>query len=77
MRKFREAVGGRRRKYQASPSDRVGPPELSQLPGEDSLPPKFPDGVEVLHDCPNATVDVSFVHGFTGEIMLFITIFTL
>ncbi|KAI8656304.1 NB-ARC domain-containing protein [Fusarium sp. Ph1] len=27
----------------------------------------FPDGVEVLHDCPDATVDICFVHGLTGN----------
>ncbi|UPK96915.1 hypothetical protein LCI18_007850 [Fusarium solani-melongenae] len=25
------------------------------------------DGVEVLHDCPDATVDICFVHGLTGN----------
>ncbi len=29
--------------------------------------PSFPDGVEVWHDCPDATVDVCFVHGLTGN----------
>ncbi|KAK0655558.1 Alpha/Beta hydrolase protein [Cercophora newfieldiana] len=29
--------------------------------------PSFPDGVKVLHDCPDATVDVCFVHGLTGD----------
>ncbi|PWY64836.1 alpha/beta-hydrolase [Aspergillus eucalypticola CBS 122712] len=27
----------------------------------------FPDGVEVLHDCPNADYDICFVHGLTGD----------
>ena len=27
----------------------------------------FPDGVEVLHDCRDATVDICFVHGLTGD----------
>lgn len=31
------------------------------------LPASFPDGVKVLHDCPNATVDICFVHGLTGN----------
>jgi protein SERAC1 len=34
---------------------------------EDSPPGSFPDGVEVLHDCPDATVDICFVHGLTGN----------
>ncbi len=28
--------------------------------------PAFPDGIEVLHDCPDATVDICFIHGLTG-----------
>ncbi|KAL2204237.1 hypothetical protein CC79DRAFT_1389020 [Sarocladium strictum] len=27
----------------------------------------FPDGVKVWVDCPNATVDICFVHGLTGD----------
>lgn len=27
----------------------------------------FPDGIKVLHDCPNAIVDICFVHGLTGN----------
>ena len=29
--------------------------------------PHFPDGVKVLHDCPDATIDICFVHGLTGD----------
>ncbi len=29
--------------------------------------PCFPDGVKILHDCPDATVDICFVHGLTGD----------
>jgi len=34
-----------------------------------SLPPvlSFPDGVEVWYDCSEATVDICFVHGLTGN----------
>ncbi|KAH6970345.1 hypothetical protein BKA56DRAFT_661160 [Ilyonectria sp. MPI-CAGE-AT-0026] len=35
------------------------PEQLSKL--------MFPDGVEVLRDCPDATVDICFVHGLTGN----------
>ncbi|GFG21264.1 putative Pfs, NB-ARC and TPR domain protein (JCVI) [Aspergillus udagawae] len=66
MRKFREALGGRRRKDQDSPSERLDPPTSSQWCAV-SFPIAFPDGVEVLHDCPNATVDLCFVHGLTGD----------
>ena len=27
----------------------------------------FPDGIKVLHDCPNAALDICFVHGLTGD----------
>jgi hypothetical protein len=29
--------------------------------------PSFPDGVKVLHDCPDAVIDICFVHGLTGD----------
>lgn len=34
---------------------------------EGPLHDAFPDGVEVLHDRPDATVDICFVHGLTGN----------
>lgn len=27
----------------------------------------FPDGIKVLHHCPDAAVDICFVHGLTGD----------
>ena len=36
-------------------------------PSENRPIPSFPDGVKVLHDCPDATVDICFVHGLTGD----------
>ncbi|KAE8549955.1 hypothetical protein EYB25_008480 [Talaromyces marneffei] len=27
----------------------------------------FPSGIKVLHDCPDATIDICFVHGLTGN----------
>lgn len=36
-------------------------------PSENPPIPSFPDGVKVLHDCPDATVDICFVHGLTGD----------
>ena len=29
--------------------------------------PVFPDGVKLLQDCPDATIDICFVHGLTGN----------
>jgi hypothetical protein len=67
MRKLREAFGGRRRKGQVSSSEGIDPPKSSQPSAEDPFTLNFPDGVEVLYDCPNATVDICFVHGLTGD----------
>ncbi|KAK0736728.1 hypothetical protein B0T21DRAFT_451406 [Apiosordaria backusii] len=36
-------------------------------PSESPLIPSFPDGVKVLHDCLDATIDICFVHGLTGD----------
>lgn len=41
--------------------------EHSGPSSEGRLLDSFPDGVEVLHDYPNATVDICFVHGLTGN----------
>jgi len=38
----------------------------SETPSKGPRPP-FPDGIKVLHDPLNATVDVCFVHGLTGD----------
>ncbi|KAM6513145.1 hypothetical protein FALCPG4_015612 [Fusarium falciforme] len=35
----------------------------SECPAPDS----FPDGVEVLHSCPDAMVDICFIHGLSGN----------
>ncbi|KAF7164512.1 hypothetical protein CNMCM6106_001030 [Aspergillus hiratsukae] len=67
MRKLKEAFGGRQRKGQAPSSEEVNQPKLSQSSAKGSFSLVFPDGVEVLHDCPDATVDICFVHGLTGD----------
>ena len=38
-------------------------------PSSENPPPvsSFPDGVEVLYDCSEATIDICFVHGLTGN----------
>lgn len=36
-------------------------------PSESPPVPRFPDGVEVLHNCPDARVDICFIHGLTGD----------
>ncbi|KAK4206119.1 Alpha/Beta hydrolase protein [Rhypophila decipiens] len=52
----------------AQPTPRPRPEtELSGPSSENSLPDSFPGGVEVLHNCPDAAVDICFVHGLTGN----------
>ncbi|KAI6771494.1 hypothetical protein HG531_009119 [Fusarium graminearum] len=42
--------------------------ETSHGPPSESIPVSFfPDGVEVLHECRDAAVDICFVHGLTGS----------
>ncbi|KAJ5501025.1 hypothetical protein N7527_012146 [Penicillium freii] len=36
-------------------------------PSECTPVSSFPDGVKVLHDCPDAKFDICFVHGLTGN----------
>lgn len=36
------------------------------LPDKPSPAPSL-DGIEVWHDCPDATVDICFIHGLTGD----------
>ncbi|KAL2126833.1 hypothetical protein VTI74DRAFT_151 [Chaetomium olivicolor] len=66
------------RRNKPQPRANIGPPLPSPqpVPGRESAqmsperpPPasSFPDGVEVLHDCPDATVDICFIHGLTGD----------
>ncbi|KAH7231615.1 Alpha/Beta hydrolase protein [Fusarium redolens] len=51
----------------SSPSiDHVPPTANSTSPGQSSTP-IFLHGVEVLHDCPDANIDICFVHGLTGN----------
>jgi protein SERAC1 len=41
---------------------------LSKMsPERPSSPISLPDGVEILHDCPDAIVDICFVHGLSGN----------
>ncbi len=42
--------------------------EYSRPSSENPSPvSSFPDGVEVLYDCSEATIDICFVHGLTGN----------
>lgn len=41
--------------------------QLSTLTDTPSRPLPFPDGVKMLHDYPDAVVDICFIHGLTGN----------
>ena len=41
--------------------------DTESSPSKTPSAPCFPDGVKILHDCPNATVDICFIHGLTGD----------
>ncbi|KAK0719853.1 hypothetical protein B0H67DRAFT_574366 [Lasiosphaeris hirsuta] len=46
------------------------PPKLERARSEqspESRPPTFPEVVRVLHECPDAVVDICFVHGLNGN----------
>lgn len=67
MRKLRDAFGGRRTKSQApcwEGNDRSISPQGTV---ENSSSAAFPDGIEVLYDTHDATVDICFIHGLTGD----------
>jgi protein SERAC1 len=45
-------------------------PQISSSPSRSTDPSPtvtFPDGVKTLRDCPDASVDICFVHGLTGN----------
>jgi triacylglycerol esterase/lipase EstA (alpha/beta hydrolase family) len=42
-------------------------PREAENPARPPLNTPFPDGIKVLHDCANASVDICFVHGLTGD----------
>ncbi|KGO49096.1 hypothetical protein PEXP_011450 [Penicillium expansum] len=46
--------------------DHVGS-EASKVFQKRSPVPTFPDGVEVLYECPEAAFDICFIHGLTGD----------
>src|SRR5579871_5277770 len=62
---------GRKPHIAFNPSqERIGNPTLpNPSPSTRNPPPVsfFPDGVEVLYDCSEATIDICFVHGLTGD----------
>ncbi|KAK4113214.1 hypothetical protein N656DRAFT_789252 [Canariomyces notabilis] len=50
-----------------TPSNPPSDANTDPSPFESPPIPSFPDGVKVLHDCPDAAVDICFVHGLTGN----------
>lgn len=68
MEKLKDTVRGRWRKHHTSSNLGNNQLEPSWWSPEGSPRPfSFPDGVEVLHECPNAKVDICFIHGLTGN----------
>jgi protein SERAC1 len=57
MKRIKKLVRGGQRSPKSQAAE-----DSASLPGS-----SFPDGVKVLHDCPDATVDICFVHGLTGN----------
>ena len=56
-----------RRLNAASPEPRPANTNYSNAPATTPERAPFPDGVAVWQDCPEATVDICFVHGLTGN----------
>jgi hypothetical protein len=56
------------RLFKKATSERRLETENSRLSSPNRLPIiPFPDGIQVLHDCTDATVDICFIHGLTGN----------
>ncbi|KAL8356455.1 hypothetical protein RB601_001653 [Gaeumannomyces tritici] len=49
------------------PSQSQPVPTINSSSSTNRTVPPFPDGVKVLHDRPDALVDICFVHGLTGD----------
>lgn len=61
-------------KRDKAPQEQLQPPNSSNPPNGTTLEPFeapaavfFPEGIKILHDCPDAVVDVCFIHGLTGD----------
>ncbi|KAL8366692.1 hypothetical protein RB595_010516 [Gaeumannomyces hyphopodioides] len=70
MRRLKRKADELLRLEQHGPDPPQEPSRDPLQPGPSESPPPaplFPDGVKVLHDCPDATVDICFVHGLTGN----------
>lgn len=50
-----------------SPSNSQSHTDTDSSSSKNPPPFSFPDGVKVLHNCPDATVDICFIHGLTGD----------
>jgi hypothetical protein len=55
------------RRKQGTPRGPEQRPDAIPAASKDLPVPSFPDGVKALHDCPDAVVDVCFIHGLTGD----------
>lgn len=63
----RKIVEKQEQRQTASDPSGSGQAEESREPSKDRATEGFPGGIKVLHDCPDATVDICFVHGLSGN----------
>ncbi|EFR03975.1 SesB protein [Nannizzia gypsea CBS 118893] len=70
MERFKGFFSSKKKKWlkSASSSDSTLPAQPGSSRRSQTPPSvNFPDGVEVLHNCPDASVDICFIHGLTGD----------
>src|SRR5882757_672924 len=62
MRKFKERL------FKTAAAQQQVEDESSRSSSPNRVPTVFfPDGIEVLRECSDATVDICFIHGLTGN----------
>jgi hypothetical protein len=52
---------------QFSPDSSIQSGTTTAVTKDKSSESTFPDGVEILYDCPQAELDICFIHGLTGD----------
>ncbi|KAL5327020.1 hypothetical protein ACEPPN_004710 [Leptodophora sp. 'Broadleaf-Isolate-01'] len=67
MKRLKTLLRGERSSDVASPALRSPSTSDPPNPTTSDLSPPFPDGIKEWHACPDATIDICFVHGLTGN----------
>ncbi|KAJ5225216.1 hypothetical protein N7468_006441 [Penicillium chermesinum] len=68
MKKLRNLIKGESPAPSEAESEQPSHAVASIEPTEDfAAPSSFPEGIKILHDCQDATVDICFIHGLTGD----------